>query len=365
LHLADRRRGGLEHAASTTLSVQRTGFFPREAYEETLGLLSHEFFHVWNVKRLRPAAFLPYDYAREQYTRLLWWFEGATSYYEQVALARAGILPPSRWLKALGRQLTSLERTPGARKMSLEEASFLAWVKHYRPDENTPNSAISYYLKGELVAFALDLALRRAGRSLDEVLKALYARYTAGGVPEDGVERVVAEMLGPEKTRAFFDRHVRGTDPLDLDLDAIGVRLGRRPAQGFDDKGGSAPQRNGDGKPPAGFLGVDLAPGPKLQIVSVREGSPAHRAGLYAEDEIVAEGGFRVDRAQLWDRLCERGPGGKLELTVFRRDELVNVVLVLGTAPEDTVWLEPAREATPAQRAAFEAWSGGSWPAAG
>ena len=363
VHLAEKRRGGLEHAASTTLGLPRHGFFPRDAYEETLELLAHEFFHVWNVKRLKPAAFVPYDYAREQYTRLLWWFEGATSYYEHVALARAGILPPERWLKALARSLTSLERTPGARKMSLEEASFLAWVKHYRPDENTLNSAVSYYLKGELVAFALDLALRRAGRSLDDVLRALLARHAGTGVPEDGVERAVADLLGPEGARAFFDRNVRGAGPLDLDLETIGVALRRRPAAGFDDKGGT-PHRDGEGKPPAGFLGVDLAPGPKLCVQSVREGSPAHRAGLYAEDEIVAEDGFRVDRAQLWDRLCERGPGGRIELTVFRRDELVKVAVVLGAPPEDTVWLEPEKGATPAQRAAFEAWSGGSWPAA-
>jgi predicted metalloprotease with PDZ domain len=363
VHLVDKRRGGLEHAASTTLSIQRHGFFPRETYEETLGLLAHEFFHVWNVKRLRPAALVPYDYAREQYTRLLWWFEGATSYYEQVALARAGLLAPERWLKALGKALTSLERTPGARKMSVEDASFLAWVKLYRPDENTPNSAVSYYLKGELVALALDLALRRAGRSLDDVLRALYARHAADGVPEDGVERAVAEHLGAERARAFFDRNVRGTGPLDLDLDAVGVALRRRPAGGFDDKGG-APYKDGD-RPPAGFLGVELAPGPRLAVQSVREGSPAHLAGLYAEDEIVAEDGFRVDRAQLWDRLCERGPGGKVVLTVFRRDELVTVPVVLGAAPEDTVWLEPSPGATPAQRAAFEAWSGGSWPAPG
>ena len=209
VHLADKRGGGLEHAASTTLHVARHGFFPREAYEETLGLLSHELFHAWNVKRLRPAALVPYDYGREQYTRLLWWFEGATSYYENVALARAGILEPKRWLKVLGEALTTLERTPGARKMSLEEASFLAWVKHYRPDENTPNSAISYYLKGELVALALDLELRRRGRSLDDVLRVLYARWAegGGGVPEDGVEQVAGELMGADAAAWHVTMH--------------------------------------------------------------------------------------------------------------------------------------------------------------
>lgn len=363
VHLADRRRGGLEHAASTTLHVARGGFFPREAYEETLGLLAHELFHVWNVKRLRPAAFVPYDYAREQYTRLLWWFEGATSYYEQVALARAGILEPTRWLKFLGQALTSLERTPGARKMSLEEASFLAWVKHYRQDENTPNSAVSYYLKGELVAFALDLALRRAGRSLDDLLKAVHARYAADGVPEDGIEQLAAELLGPEVARRFFDRFVRGTEPVRYDLEVIGLRMRRRVASGFDDKGGTPP-RPDDGRPDAGWLGVEFAPGQKLDVQSVQEGSPAHKAGLYAGDEIVAEDGFRVDRSALWDRLCERGPGGKLRLTVFRRDELVDVSVVLGEPQQDAIWLEPAPDANGAQRAAFEAWSAGPWPPA-
>ncbi len=365
VHLTDKRRGGLEHAHSTTLNVARMGFFPRETYEETLGLLAHEFFHLWNVKRLRPAAFVPFDYGREQYTRLLWWFEGATSYYATVALARAGLLEPKRWLKLLGQALTSLERTPGARKMSVEEASFLAWVKHYRPDENTPNSAISYYLKGELVALALDLELRRRGRSLDDVLRALYARWAeaGGGVPEDGVERVVAELVGREAARAFFDRYVRGTDPLRLDLDVVGLRLRRRPAQAFDDKGGT-PAKSENGKPVAGWLGIELdGAGGKLVVKSVREGSPAHAAGLYAEDEVGAEDGFRVDRAALWDRLCERGPGGKLRLTVFRRDELVDVAVTLGPPAEDTLWLEPDPDATPAQRAAFEAWCGGRWPA--
>jgi predicted metalloprotease with PDZ domain len=388
VHLADRRRGGLEHAASTTLHVARMGFFPREAYEETLGLLAHEFFHLWNVKRLRPAAFVPFDYTREQYTRLLWWFEGATSYYEQVALARAGVLEPKRWLKALGEALTTLERTPGAQKMSVEESSFLAWVKLYRPDENTVNSTISYYLKGELVAFALDLELRRAGKSLDDVLRGLYARYAKrvpsppapahgtpsppaaaggegrgeGGVPEDAIEREVADLLGPAAARRFFDRFVRGTEPLELALDTIGLRLGRRVSTAFDDKGGTPPRPPENGKPDAGWLGIELAPGPKLEVQSVREGSPAHRAGLYAGDEIVAEDGFRVDRGALWDRLCERGGGGTLRLTVFRRDALVDVSVALDPPRADAVWLEPVPHATPAQRAAFESWSSGRWP---
>ncbi len=363
VHLTEKRHGGLEHAGSTTLNVARTGFHPRAAYEETLGLLAHEFFHLWNVKRLRPAALVPFDPAREQYTRLLWWFEGATSYYEQLALVRSGVAEPKRLLRSLGEALTSLARTPGARKMSVEEASFLAWVKHYRPDENTPNSAVSYYLKGELVALALDLALRRAGRSLDELLKLLYARHRAAGVPEDGVERAAAELLGEERARAFFDRHVRGTGDLELDLELVGLRLRRRASQGLDDKGGTPPAQDGADRA-AAWLGAEIPAGPALVVTSVLEGSPAQAAGLYAGDELVAEDGFRIDRARLWDLLGERGPGGALRLTVFRRDELVDVEVPLAAAPEDAAWVEPVPDATAEQRAAFEAWTGAKLPAA-
>jgi len=361
VHLTDKRRGGLEHERSTTLHVARDAFFPREAWEETLALAAHEFFHLWNVKRLKPAALVPYDYAREQYTRLLWWFEGVTSYYDRLALVRAGAGDAGRYLEHLGKEWTSLERQPGARKMSLEEASLTAWVKYYRPDENTPNSAVSYYQKGELVAWSLDLALRRAGRSLDELLRLLYARFTTGGVPEDGVERTAAELLGGPAARDFFDRYVRGTEPLAPDLDVIGLAARRRAAQALDDKGGTPPRKSGD-DPAAGWLGAEMAAGPKLLVKSVREGSPAWRAGLYAEDEVVAESGFRVDRGGLWDRMRQVGAGGLLRLTVFRRDELVEVEVKLDAAPEDTVWLEPVAAPSEAQRAAFEAWSGAPLP---
>jgi predicted metalloprotease with PDZ domain len=362
VHLHPTLRGGLEHGASTTLIVKRSGFFPKDAYGDTLALFAHEFFHVWNVKGLRPAAFVPYDYGREQYTRLLWWFEGTTSYYDELALVRAGLGEPKRYLKHLGEELTSLQRQPGAGKMSLEEASFTAWVKYYRPDENTVNSAVSYYQKGELVALALDLTLRRAGSSLDALLRTLIERHAARGLPEDGVERAAAEKLGDEAARAFFDRHVRGTAALELDLSQLGLAVKRRRAHGLDDKGGT-PQPPGEPGPPPGWLGIALGSGPKLTVSSVREDSPAWRAGLYAEDELVAEGGFRLDRAALWDRLCERGPAGRLRLTVFRRDELVEVEVPLADAPEDALWLEPVAVPTAEQRSAFEAWCGAPFPA--
>ena len=358
LHLTGKGRGGLEHMASTAVLYPRLGFSDPEAYGDALSLLIHEFFHAWNVKRLRPAALTPYQYAGEQYTRLLWWFEGATSYYEQLLLSRAGLLPARRYLRSLGRLLTTLARTPGAGKLTVEEASQLAWVKLYRPDENSVNSSVSYYLKGELVALALDLALRRAGHDLDGVMREAYARWASGGLPEEGIEELVAERLGVEPARALFDATVRGHGLPSIDLSQVGLGLRRRVAQGSDDKGG-APGKGEERR--AGWLGAEFGAG--LTVKTVREGSPAWRAGLTADDELLAEGGFRLDGKGLQQRLEEQGPEGRLRLTLFRRDELLEVEVPLTEPPEDTLWLEPLAEATLEQKAAFTAWCGAEWPA--
>lgn len=357
LHLTGKGRGGLEHMASTAVLYPRLGFSEPEAYGEALSLLIHEFFHAWNVKRLRPAALTPYQYDREQYTRLLWWFEGATSYYEQLLLARAGLLPARRYLRALGRLLTTLARTPGAGKLTVEEASQLAWVKLYRPDENSGNSGVSYYLKGEPVALALDLALRRAGHDLDGVTRDAFARWSKTGLPEDGIEKLVAERIGAEAARQLFDATVRGHGLPPLDLELVGLRLRRRVAQGADDKGGTPGKAE---EKRAGWLGAEFGSG--MTVKSVREGSPAWRAGLTTDDELLAEGGFRLDAKGLQQRLDEQGPAGRLRLALFRRDELVEVEVPLAEPPEDTLWLEPVAEATEVQRAAFQAWCGATWP---
>jgi predicted metalloprotease with PDZ domain len=358
LHLTGKGRGGLEHLDSTAVILPRLGFSDPESYGDALSLLIHEFFHAWNVKRLRPATLTPYRYQGEQYTRLLWWFEGATCYYEQLLLSRAGLLPARRYLRSLGKLLTTLARTPGAGKLTVEEVSQLAWVKYYRPDENSGNSGVSYYLKGELVALAIDLALRRAGHDLDGVTREAYARWAAGGLPEDGIEQLVAARLGAQATRALFDATVRGHGLPPLDLAQVGLQLKRRAAQGSDDRGG-APGKGEERQ--AGWLGAEFGAG--LTVKSVREGSPAWRAGLTADDELVAENGFRLDTKGLQQRLEEQGPEGRLRLTLFRRDELVELEVPLCEPPEDTLWLEPLADATPVQRAAFTAWCGAEWPA--
>ncbi|MCE7878637.1 MAG: M61 family peptidase, partial [Betaproteobacteria bacterium PRO3] len=334
--------GGLEHRTSTSLVCARRALPSRAAgrindeYRSFLGLASHEYFHLWNVKRIKPAAFSPYDLAREAYTRQLWAFEGITSYYDDLALVRSGVIDEASYLELVGRTLTSVLRTPGRRLQSVAEASFDAWIKFYRQDENTPNANVSYYAKGALVALALDLTLRGRGASLDALMRALWQRHgvTGTGVPEDGWRRLAAELGGPD-LGAFFDAYVDGTDELPLDglLAEHGVKLALRPAQGAKDKGGTP----GNGEPPGASLGVALAGDLRLQ--HVYRGGAAEGAGLAAGDVLVALDGVRASADRLEAYARDGRPGDRLPVHAFRRDELFETELVLAKPAEDTAWL--------------------------
>src|SRR6185312_16135529 len=188
-------------------------------------------FHLWNVKRIHPTALGPFDYQREAYTRSLWVMEGVTSYYDRYLLVRAGLQPPKRYLEKLGEELGKIVSIPGRFRQSLEESSFDAWIKLYRPDENTVNSTISYYLKGGVVTLLLDLEIRsRSGgkRSLDDVMRLLWARFgkVGRGFADDRVQALAEEAAGIE-LGAFFDRHVRGRDEVDAErlLRTVGLTL--------------------------------------------------------------------------------------------------------------------------------------------
>lgn len=344
--------GGLEHRASTSLLCARDDL-PRpgdkamgDAYRGFLGLCSHEYFHAWNVKRIKPAAFSPYDLDAENYTRLLWAFEGITSYYDDLALVRAGLISEVSYLELLAQNITRVLRTPGRFVQSLEDASFDAWIKFYRADEDAPNSQVSYYAKGALVALALDLKLRAAGRgSLDEVMRALWARYGAdagGGVPEDGVERLASEVSGLD-LREFFDLALRGTEDLPLgELFApFGISVHLRPAESPSDKGGKAPKEPQEpaGRPRAS-LGVrtSAAPGGVRLTHVLRDGAAA-RAGLAAGDVVVAVNGLRAEGERLERQIAATPVGGRVRLHYFRRDELAEAEAVLPAAPEDTCHL--------------------------
>ncbi|MGC1816381.1 MAG: peptidase M61, partial [Casimicrobiaceae bacterium] len=254
--------GGLEHRTSSSLLCSRNEL-PRRGHAEVgdgylafLGLASHEYFHAWNVKRIKPAAFTPYDLTRENYTRQLWAFEGITSYYDDLALLKSGIIDTTRYLELLGLTISNVLRTPGRRVQSVGDSSFDAWIKFYRQDENSPNAIVSYYAKGALIALALDLTLRLGGRaSLDDVMRALWNRHgrTGVGVAENGIQSIAEELTGIG-LGDFFGRYVDGTDdpPLAALLDAFGIDLHLRPAGGANDRGG----RPAAGPLPACWLGA-------------------------------------------------------------------------------------------------------------
>ncbi len=356
LHLAD-RYGGLEHRNSVTNIVHRWSFHPRKSYERFLELQAHELFHVWNVKHIRPAVLATVDYQRENYTRLLWAMEGVTSYYDRLLLVRAGLLEPERYLESLVDEILRLQSQPGRAVQSLEASSFDAWIKFYRPDENSVNSSISYYLKGGLVLLLLDLEIRwRTGgqRSFDDVLRYLYQTYpfTGEGIPEGNaylkaVEAVAGDADGAY--RDFFARYVSGTDELDYAraFDFVGLRMEWRYKQS---------PRHGD--VPA-WLGVRLKQEQGRTLVKeVYSDSPAAVAGIYAEDELLALNGLRVGRRDLQDRLNECRPGDTLGVTLFRRDELLHIPVVLAEAPHDDLKLARIEQPDTLQEMLYRDWLG-------
>ena len=352
--------GGLEHRSSASLLCRRDEL-PHagldgidDDYLHFLGLVSHEYFHAWNVKRIRPAAFIPYDLSRESYTRQLWAFEGITSYYDDLALTRCGLISAERYLELLARTITTVLRTPGRLTQSVADSSFDAWVKFYRPDENSPNAVVSYYTKGALIACALDLTLRREGRAtLDDLMRALWERYgrRGVGVPEDGIPALASELAGRDLSD-FFGRYVEGTEepPLRELLADFGVTLHLRAENDAKDRGGK-PAKDAA---PRCTLGIRLGSDQKLAVV-LRSGPAAH-AGLAAGDTLVAVAGLKASPERLKKLLTQGAPGDVVAVHAFRRDELLEVSATLAEAPADTCYftLDPAP--APEAQARREAW---------
>jgi predicted metalloprotease with PDZ domain len=352
--------GGLEHRASTSLLCGRDEL-PHagldgidDDYLHFLGLVSHEYFHAWNVKRITPAAFAPYDLSRENYTRQLWAFEGITSYYDDLALTRCGLISAERYCEVLARTITNVLRAPGRLMQSVADSSFDAWVKFYRPDENSPNAVVSYYAKGALIACALDLTLRREGRAtLDDLMRALWERYGRRGigVPEDGIPNLASELAGRDLSD-FFARYVEGTEepPLRELLADFGVTLHLRAANDAKDRGGKPAK----GVAPGCTLGIRLGDAQKLAVV-LRDG-PAARAGLAAGDTLVAVGGLQASPERLATLLTQGAPGDVVAIHAFRRDELFEVSATLAQAPDDTCYFTLDPEPPPDVLARRDAW---------
>ena len=360
--------GGLEHRASTSLICKRDDL-PRPGEEEVsdgylnfLGLCSHEYFHTWNVKRIKPAVFTPYDLNREGYTTLLWAFEGITSYYDDLALVRAGLITTAQYLELLGRNASRILKGSGRLKQSLADSSFDAWTKFYRQDENAANAIVSYYGKGAMAALALDLTIRRetgGHRSLDDVMRLLWTRHGQPliGVPEDGIEAASAEVAGVD-LRAFFDHAIRGTEDLPLEslLATVGVTFSLRPPDGAADRGGKESKTPVAELEARGWLGADVkAADGGARVLRVHDGSGAQAGGLSAGDVIIAADGLRAD-GSLLKRLGWRSPGEDVELHVFRRDELHVLQVTLGAPPATVAVLGLDAEPDDATAQARTSW---------
>jgi len=336
--LTDSGHGGLEHQNSSVLLASQDDLPPAHlpddaaassAYGNFLDLASHEYFHRWNVKRIRPQALAQNEWQRENYTRLLWFFEGVTSYYDTLCLLRAGLISERDYLARLGKTITQVRQTPGRHRQSLADASFDAWIKYYRPDENTPNAQISYYSKGALLALWLDLELRMVSlnkTSLDHLMRVLWQDYGAKERPlaEDEIFRLVAQLGGTDTARTL-QTYVEGCDdlPLEKSLARVGIRLNWH-----------APDKTP-------WLGVrSVAEQGRIRITHVLSHSPAEQAGLIAGDVLLALGGREVGDS-LSAALARCQVDKTISCHYFRRGLLAETKVCPAMPPIDTAQLTP------------------------
>lgn len=354
--------GGLEHRNSTWMNTSRWAYGNTQETEPGppdpsaprvrrptrlgwLGLVSHEYFHLWNVKRLRPVELGPFDYENENYTRSLWLAEGVTSYYGPLALARAGLSTERQLLQAMSQAIGQLQSTPGRLVTPVEQASFDAWIGLYRPTENSPNTTISYYTKGQVIGLLLDAKIRRltgGRRSLDDVMRAAFQRYGGerGYTPEQ-FRALCSEIAGADLSD-WFRRALETTEELDYSemLDWFGLRF--RPPQGR----------------PQIVTGISVAantPG-RIVISGLRRGTPAYEAGFNVDDEIIAVNGFRV-RPEQWPAFLDNFRAGTtVDVLIARRDQLMTLKLPLEARTPESWTLEVRPDATPEQKSRLAAW---------
>ncbi|MBT9582178.1 M61 family metallopeptidase [bacterium] len=337
INLLTQTGGGLEHKNSTVLMSSRWSQRARHDYLNWLSLVAHEFFHAWNVKTLRPVALGPFDYENEVYTPSLWVAEGLTAYYDNLLVRRAGFSSHKEYLESLSKDIESLQTTPGRLVQPLGSSSYDAWIKFYRPDENSANTGVSYYTKGSLVGLLLDARIRQltdGKRSLDDVMRRAYKLYSGPKGYSESQFRAVAEEVAGASLKEFFANYVDGLLELDFKplLSFYGLRF----------KAVDAKKENKD--PEAGWMGgsYSVANG-RLLVTAVKRATPAFEAGLNVDDEILAVNDYRVpaDKVErLDDRLKQYSPGATVSLLVARREKLTRLNVRLRKKPAESWQLE-------------------------
>jgi predicted metalloprotease with PDZ domain len=350
LHLGLQGGGGTEHLNSTIMQTGPFGFKNPNSYRGFLGLVSHEYFHTWNVKQLRPKGIAPYDYTKENYVYELWVAEGTTSYYGGLMLQRGGFSTPQAIYDWLAGTIQGERQRPGNKIQSVSESSFDAWVKFWKEHQQGYNSETDYYGKGSDVSLVLDLEIRQHSNnkySLDDVMRTLYKRFPLGGrgYTVDDL-RSVAEKLAGTDLKKFFDDYVTGTVPIDWEryLGYAGLTV---------------QAKDSDRKISLGMMTADREN--RTRVMGVTAGSPAYDAGLDIGDEVVALNGLRVRTSDLQDRLADYKPGEKVRLTVFRRDRIREFEITLRLQDVPAYKVAKVEHPTPLQKTIFESWLKATW----
>ncbi|MEZ6138551.1 MAG: PDZ domain-containing protein [Pirellulaceae bacterium] len=349
LNLCTEAGGGLEHDNSTVLMCSRWTMRRRETYLNWLALVSHEFFHTWNVRRLRPRALMRYDYEQEQFFEELWIAEGITSYFDDLCLVRTGLCTRDEYLSRLTANIQAVQNSPGRLVQNLADASWDTWTKHYRPDENTPNSRISYYLKGAILAWLLDAQLQQTSEraiNLADVMCLLWQRHLDTGYTLHDFNTIVEE-LGTPAIRKWLERNVHRAEELDLQpaLDWFGLRLQELEAPHVE----KAVAKVWIGSESTGSDG-------RLFVRRVFRNSPSDRAGLNVDDELISFDGYRVTPDTWPSRLEVYEPEQEIELLVSRRGKILNLKIVLGHKPKHNWQLEVDPSASPEAVANQNVW---------
>ncbi len=341
--------GGLEHLNSTAIQVNRFAFSSDTRYKSFLNLVAHEYYHVYNVKRIRPDVLGPFDYENENYTRLLWVAEGVTSYYAGLLLLRTGLISQAEFLRGIATLIQQLQNRPGRFETSLEDASFDAWIKYYRQDENAINNQISYYDKGEIVSMMLDITIRTSSggaKSLDDVMRYLYEEFYKKDRNFTSADfQKASELMAGKSLDDFFSKYVRGKAEIDYAsiVEGVGLTLVAR--------------QNNIGN---AYHGANLVEeGGRLTIRTIPAGTPAYEQGLNTGDQIVAIDGYRASQSFLQSYIAERKPNDMVKLSIFRFDVLREVELKLGSDPRRDYSLIPNPAASEEQQRLFNQYLGG------